>query len=287
MKVVDNFDLTEHNSYRISATCRRAFFPESEADFLNIYSNSDKIHHPILLGGGYNVVLSKPQYDEDFILVGDSYAAINLLAEDTIHCEAGANTEAFSRFALNHNLTGAEVFYDIPSSIGGAVVMNAGASGEEIKDILIGVRYLDLSDMSIKIVDNQDIGFQYRNSIFQKEGGKVVLSAIFKLNKGNPDTIQHKMESVKAARWAKQPKDFPNAGSVFKRPSGFYVGAMIDELNLKGFGVGGAEISKKHGGFIINKGNATGKDILDIIHEVQTRVRERFGVDLEVEQRII
>lgn len=286
MKILDNFDLTNYNSYRIKAVCRCAFFPESELDFIEIY-NRHTTEEIVIIGGGYNIILSKSKYDQVFIIVGDTFSTIKKTEDELVECEAGANTKNFSEFALAHLLTGAEIFYDIPSSIGGAVVMNAGASGEEIKDILTKVRYLDLKDMQIKEIENENIGFQYRNSFFQKHTDKIVLKAWFKLSKGDPKSIRKKMDDVKETRRVKQPKDLPNAGSVFKRPKGFYVGAIIDDLNLKGYTVGGAQISKKHGGFIVNFDHATGKDIIDIIKYVQKKTKEKFNLDLEVEQRII
>src|SRR5690606_19507865 len=189
--------------------------------------------------------------------------------------------------ALENGLSGIEIFYDIPSSLGGAIVMNAGASGEEIKDVLVKVRYLDLQDLKIKEILKEDMSFEYRNSFFQRNTDKIVLKAWLRLKAGSKDQIKDKMETIKAQRWAKQPKEFPNAGSVFKRPKGYYVGAIIDELQLKGFTIGGAKISEKHGGFIVNFNNAKGEDIINIINEVKRRVLENFGVDLEVEQRII
>jgi UDP-N-acetylmuramate dehydrogenase len=152
---------------------------------------------------------------------------------------------------------------------------------------LVKVRYLDLTDLQIKEITKEDIGFEYRNSFFQKNTDKIVLKAWFQLKKGNPDEIKAKMEQTKQTRWAKQPREYPNCGSVFKRPPGRFVGPMLDELGMKGFAIGGARISEKHSGFIVNTGNATGKDILAVIAEAQKRVKEKFGVDLEVEQRII
>lgn len=286
MRIENNFDLTNYNSYRINSRCKIAYFPTCEDDFIKIYLNHQQ-RDIITIGGGWNIILSQPFYDKAFIIVGDSYSAIQKIEEDCIVCEAGANTKSFSEFALAQSLSGVEIFYDIPSSIGGAVVMNAGASGEEIKDVLIKASYLDLQDMQVKEIQNEEIGFHYRNSFFQKNTDKIVLKAWFRLRKGDPVTIRAKMESIKEARWAKQPKNLPNAGSVFKRPKGYYVGAIIDELNLKGYTVGGAQISKKHGGFIVNFNQATGQDIIDIINHVKKLTIEKFGVELEVEQRII
>jgi UDP-N-acetylmuramate dehydrogenase len=286
MRVAYNFDLTNYNSYRIQAFCRTAYFPTCEEEFIEIYSKH-KPNEIVIIGGGWNIILSKSSYDKAFIIVGDSFSSIRKIGKVSIECEAGASTKDFSEFSLAHALTGAEIFYDIPSSIGGAVVMNAGASGEEIKDILVKVNYLDLQDMQIKEIQNKAIGFEYRNSFFQKNTDKIVLKAWLQLEEGDPMVIRQKMEKIKEARWAKQPKNLPNAGSVFKRPKGFYVGAIIDDLNLKGYSVGGAQISKKHGGFIVNFNKAKGQDIIEIIQHVQQLAKEKFNVDLEVEQRII
>ncbi|AWH85126.1 UDP-N-acetylenolpyruvoylglucosamine reductase [Flavobacterium album] len=286
MKIENNFDLTNYNSYKIKAICNRAFFPKNEADFIEIFKDSG-LENKVIIGGGYNIIFSKDRYEEDFIIVGESYASITLEEGNVVVCEAGASTLKLTEFALKHSLSGVEIFYDIPSSLGGAVVMNAGASGEEIKDILVKVRYLDLTDMQVKEIYKADIGYEYRNSLFQRETNQVVLKVWLQLQPGNAEDIKNKMETVKEARWAKQPKEYPNAGSVFKRPPGHYVGPMIDELQLKGYRIGGAEVSKKHGGFIINVDHATGEDIISVIKHVQSKVRERFNVDLEIEQRII
>ena len=192
-----------------------------------------------------------------------------------------------SEKALEYSLTGLETFYDIPSSLGGAVVMNTGASGEEIKDLIIKVEYLDLVDFKVKELTKEEIGFEFRNSFFQKNNDKIVLKAWLKLKKGSTAAIANKMKTLKKLRWEKQPKEFPNAGSVFKRPKGFYVGAIIEELGLKGFTVGGAKIPQKHAGFIVNFNSATGRDILKIIDTVKEKVLKKYDIDLEVEQRII
>lgn len=286
MKIENNFDLTNYNSYRIKAICNRAFFPENEADFVEIFKDSG-LDNKVIIGGGYNIIFSKDRYEEDFIIVGESYSSITLEEGNIVVCEAGVSTIELTEFAHANSLSGVEIFYDIPSSLGGAVVMNAGASGEEIKDILVKVRYLDLADMQVKEIYKADIGYEYRNSLFQRETNQVVLKVWLQLQPGDAEEIKNKMETVKEARWAKQPKEYPNAGSVFKRPPGYYVGPMIDELQLKGYRIGGAEVSKKHGGFIINVDHATGQDIIGVIKHVQSKVRERFNVDLEIEQRII
>lgn len=287
MDIKINYDLTIHNSYRIRSICSRAFFPETEQDFIDIYTNHSNNLPKIILGGGFNIIFSKEYYKEDFILISNKFSKITLCKNDIISVQAGLNTKDLCEFALKNELSDVEIFYDIPSSIGGAVVMNAGASGEEIKDILLKVKYLDLRDMQIKMITNKEIGFHYRNSFFQKNKDKIVLEAFLKLKKGKHKEIIEKMNKIKELRWLKQPRDYPNAGSVFKRPKGFYVGTLIEELGMKGFAIGGAKISEKHGGFIINFNKATGKDILEIISEVIQRVNNKYQVNLEVEQRIV
>ena len=285
MKVYNNFDLTPYNSYRIKSHCKSAYFPESEQDVVDLYSKSSTI---VLLGSGHNVILSKEYYDNDFMIFNGNFCQFHVDAVGgDIVAESGIIMSELSELALDNELCGLEIFYDIPSSLGGAVVMNAGASGEEIKDVLVKVRYLDLVDMKIKEIFKEDMSFEYRNSFFQRNTNKVVLRVWLKLNHSKRELIKIKMDQIRESRWAKQPRDLPNAGSVFKRPKGYYVGALIDDLNLKGFTVGGAKISEKHGGFIVNFNDATGSDILGVINEVRNRVKNQFGIELEVEQRII
>lgn len=284
MKIVENFDLTQYNSYKLRTLCKKAYFPttndEVRAAFL------DNPGKKIILGNGNNLIFSADYYDEDFIIFNGNFNAISV-EKELIKAEAGATLQELSEIAHKNSLSGMEVFWDIPSSVGGAVVMNAGASGEEMKDVLVKVGYLDLTDGIIKERLNEELGFVYRNSFFQNDLSKVVLSAEIKLVKGEKETIMHKMSTTRDKRWEKQPRNYPNCGSVFKRPEGKFVGPMLDELGLKGYSIGGAQVSEKHSGFIVNKNQATGKDILDLIKEVQRRVQEKFGVLLEVEQRII
>ena len=285
MKVIKDFNLKNNNSYKLNAICKKAYFPEKEEDVIDFY----KSKHPfIMLGSGHNIILSKDYYDSNFLIFNGNFSHYSIKCEDgVIEAEAGITMLEISELALEKNLAGVEIFYDIPSSLGGAVIMNAGASGEEIKDVLVKVRYLDLKDMMIKEIRKENMDFEYRNSFFQRNTDKVVLKVWLKLEKGNRKDIENKMHSIKEARWAKQPKDLPNAGSVFKRPPGRFVGPMLDELGLKGFTIGGAQVSEKHSGFIVNTGNATGQNVLDLIDHIKEKVRDRFEVELEVEQRII
>jgi len=285
MRVFKNFNLTEYNSYRIKSKCKKAYFPENEDDIIKLFSLKQDY---ILLGSGHNLILSKAYYDTDFIIFNGNFDSIDVGSDsNVIVAEAGATILAVSETAEKHNLTGAEFLFDIPSSVGGAVVMNAGTKEGETKNILKKVRYLDLKDMTVNEKSNEDLELEYRTSFFQKNKNTIILKAWFKLSKGDPSEIRRIMNDSKTRRWSKQPRDYPNCGSVFKRPPGKFVGPMIDELGLKGFTIGGAQVSKKHSGFIINKGNATGTDILELIQYIQDKVKKRHNINLEVEQRII
>lgn len=285
MRVYEDFDLTNYNSYQVKAKCKRAYFPENDEDILELFYTSKRKY--ILLGAGYNVLLAKEYYEDEFVIFSGNFDNVKLVDDNKLLCESGCDMKVLSEFALEHSLSGIEIFYDIPSSLGGAVVMNAGASGEDIRGVLVKVWYLDPNSGTVKEITNEEIGFEYRNSFFQKNPEMIVCRALLELKKGDRDAIKSKMDLIKTQRWAKQPRDFPNAGSVFKRPPGRFVGPMIDELNLKGYAVGGAKVSEKHGGFIINYNDAKGQEILDLIHHVKNKVFEAFGVDLEIEQRII
>lgn len=285
MKIAYNFNLKDYNSYQIKSVCKKAFFPENENDLLKLF---DLKKDYILLGGGYNVILSKEYYDSEFIIFNGNFDAIEVKKnEGIISAESGATIFDVSEIAEKNGLKGVEFFYDIPSSVGGAVVMNAGTKEGETQNILKKVRYLDLIDMKIKEKNNAELELEYRNSFFQKQKNKIILKAWFQLSKGDRTVIRSVMEASKKRRWERQPRELPNGGSVFKRPPGRYVGPMIDELGLKGFTIGGAQISKKHSGFIVNVNNAKGSDILKIIKHAQAKVKETFKVDLEIEQRII
>jgi UDP-N-acetylmuramate dehydrogenase len=284
MKVYENFDLTHYNGYKVSSRCRRAFLPETEKDVSDIIRLNPDV---LFLGSGHNIILSQSYYDRDFMIFNGNFNEITLGSNEILEVEAGALMADVSLFALKNTLSGVEVFYDIPSSLGGAVVMNAGAGGEEIKDVLLKVRYLNPNTLTVQELDGKDADFEYRNSFFQKNPGNLVLKAWLKLQPSNYNDIKTKMDQVKDSRWAKQPRDYPNCGSVFKRPQGKFVGPMLDELGLKGYQSGGARISEKHSGFIVNFDNAKGEDILNLIKEVQKRVYDRFQILLEVEQRII
>lgn len=286
MKIFEEFNLKDYNSYNLEAICKRVYFPETKEDVRELFSITTTDY--IILGGGYNVLLTKAYYDECFVIFSHRYfGAISLIGDCEIAADAGVDLKILSEFALEKNLSGLEIYYDIPSSLGGAVVMNAGAGGEDIKALLVKVDYYDPLKDTYECIEASEMEFEYRNSYFQTNSRLIILKVYLKLRPGKHSAIQEKMHSTKDKRWAKQPRDYPNAGSVFKRPPGHFVGPMVEELGLKGFTIGGAKVSEKHAGFIVNFNNASGKDVLELIRYIKAKVMEAYGVELEIEQRII
>lgn len=205
--------------------------------------------------------------------------------ETTFIVEAGVLISKFARVAYEEECTGLEFACGIPACVGGAVFMNAGAYGEQIGDRIIETTYID-EDLNIKTIKNNKHEFSYRKSIFQKNNW-IIISTKLKLQKGNKDEIKKKMDEFSLSRKTKQPLNMPSAGSVFKRGKGFVTAELIDKCGLKGYSIGDAEVSNLHAGFIVNKGNATAKDVLELIKYIKKKVKEKFNVDIEEEIKII
>jgi len=202
-----------------------------------------------------------------------------------IEAEAGLLLPELSKIACENGLSGLEFASGIPGTLGGAIVMNAGAYGKEIKDVVIKTYYLT-NEGELKIITKEEHQFGYRTSIIQKQGG-IVLKSIIKFDKETREKILEKIKYFNAERRKSQPIDMPSAGSVFKKPDNYHAAALIEELGLKGFNIGGAQISTKHCGFIVNKGNATAKDVICVINHVQEKVKNVYGINLETEVKIV
>lgn len=199
---------------------------------------------------------------------------------------SGMTNALLAKILLDNSLSGFEFAGGIPGTIGGAIYMNAGAYGAEMQNIVVSTKYLDLNTYEIKTIANNEHNFEYRKSIFQNLN-TVILETTLKLQKGNKEEIKAKMQEYAEKRKATQPLDKPSAGSTFKRGTDFITAKLIDESGLKGYSIGGAQVSEKHAGFIINKGNATAKDIINLINYVKEKVYEKFGKTIEEEVRII
>ena len=236
-----------------------------------------------LIGNGSNILVR----DGGFRGVVISLKEVNtiIVDGDKIEAECGAMLKAVSDKAMENSLTGFEFACGIPGTIGGAVFMNAGAYDGEIAHVIESAEIID-EECNIVRLSNKDLDFGYRSSIVMKKG-YTVLSAVFKLEKGQVKTIKELVDDLTNKRESKQPLEYPSAGSTFKRPTGYFAGKLIQDAGLKGYSIGGAAVSEKHSGFVINKGNATAKDITDLIKYIQDEVKKQFGVDLHPEVRII
>lgn len=287
MKKFHDFNLKDYNSFKIDAVCRNAYFPDTIEDVVKIYAKVIDKDNIIVIGEGNNIILEKEYYDKDFIIFNNSFNAIRSVGGQNLICQAGVSLKKLSEYAMENALGGLEIFYDIPSSLGGAIVMNAGAYGIEIKDYIVSVKCLNSITLEVENYKLKDLNYSYRTSVFQQRKELIVLEVELHLLEGIRSAIHEKMLEIKADRWRKQPRNYPNAGSVFKRPVGHYVGQIIEELGLKGTTAGGAQVSEKHGGFIINVNNAKGSDIVKLIDLIQNKVYNKYGFKLEVEQRII
>ncbi len=256
--------------------------PQNEDSFITTYKTILNNCIPyFVLGNGSNVIAYDEGYDGVVLLTKKAFNNI-FIEEDHITAGAGLSLSEVCRAALNHSLSGLEFSYGIPGTVGGAVYMNAGAYGSEICNVLSKVSYLDeYGHVNEKDVSELELG--YRHSIFQKNKNWIVISATFSLQDGEYCQIFDKMNELLNRRIDKQPLDYPSCGSTFKRPVGSYASKLIDECGLKGFSIGGAAVSDKHAGFIINKNNATTKDILDLCSYVQNTVKDNTGFDLELE----
>ena len=236
-----------------------------------------------LIGNGSNILVR----DGGFRGVVISLKEVNtiIVDGDKIEAECGAMLKAVSDKAMENSLAGFEFACGIPGTIGGAVFMNAGAYDGEIAHVIESAEIID-EECNIVRLSNKDLDFGYRSSIVMKKG-YTVLSAVFKLEKGQVKTIKELVDDLTNKRESKQPLEYPSAGSTFKRPTGYFAGKLIQDAGLKGYSIGGAAVSEKHSGFVINKGNATAKDITDLIKYIQDEVKRQFGVELHPEVRII
>lgn len=234
-----------------------------------------------VLGRGSNVLFDDSGFDGAVI----SLTGISTVAFDngTIRAAAGATMSEVARCARDNDVAGFEFLYGIPGSIGGGVYMNAGAYGGEMSNVLLSSTYLDATDGMIHTILLSDHAYGYRESVYRSHPERIILSAEFRGKTGNKDEITANMAELMERRRSKQPLEFPSAGSVFKRCDGHFTGQLIEKAGLKGTSVGGAEISEKHAGFIINKGGATCADVLALIELVKSRIREKNQLELETE----
>lgn len=259
-------------------------FPDSIEETEKLIKIAKKNNVPLTILGNASNLIVKDGGIRGLVVI---LQHLNQITVDgtKVTAQAGASLIGTTRVAAKHSLTGMEFASGIPGSIGGAIFMNAGAYGGEIKNIVESVKLLTRNgEYKTYTVDELDFG--YRHSRLQSEDD-IVIAATFKLEHGDIKKIRERMEELSFLRASKQPLEYPSCGSVFKRPAGHFTGKLVHDSGLQGYTVGGVQVSKKHAGFIVNIGNGTGKDYLDVIHHVQAVVKEKFDVELETEVRII
>lgn len=278
-----NEPMSKHTTFRTGGNADFYVTPESIEELQKILKLTKDV---IVLGNGSNILVT----DKGIRGIVVSLKKLNQyeVLDNKIVADSGISIAKLSQIAMQNSLSGLEFACGIPGTLGGAVFMNAGAYGGEMKDVVISSTYLDKNTLEIKKLSNSEMHeFKYRESIYAKKINGIILNVELKLVSGSKEEILAKMNENMQSRNSKQPVNKPSAGSTFKRQEGVIAAKLIDEAGLKGYKIGGAEVSTLHAGFVINSGNATSKDILDLIKYIQKRVQEEYSVMLEPEVKII
>lgn len=273
--------MKKHTTFRVGGNADYFIVPKTIEEVKNVVALCKETDMPYyILGNGSNLLVSDKGYRGVIIQI---YKEMNeiCIEGDQIKVQAGALLSKIGSAALEAGLTGFEFASGIPGTIGGAVVMNAGAYGGEMKDVLEEVTALT-PEGEVIVLRKEELELGYRTSIIAKKD-YIVLEAKLKLEKGEKDAIKGRMDELKLQRTTKQPLEYPSAGSTFKRPEGYFAGKLIQDAGLRGFQVGGAQVSEKHCGFVINKDHATAADVWELMCQVRAIVKEKFGVELEPE----
>ena len=288
LTLLEQEPLSAHSSFRIGGPARALAVPQDVNSLARICSIL-KEHElaPFILGNGTNILFPDEGLQELFLISTEKLEKLFLLPDGAIYAEAGVSLSKLATFAWQNGLTGLEFASGIPGSVGGGCFINAGAYGGEMKDVIESVVCLYTPDQGLYELSREQCAYSYRKSYFNTHGGCVILSAVFRLQPGDKDEIAAKMRELNEKRRAKQPLDLPSAGSAFKRPEGNFAGALIEQAGLKGFTVGGAQVSEKHAGFVVNIGGATSHDVYDLMMQVRKTVFEKSGVVLEPEVIIL
>lgn len=283
--IKEDESLSKYTTFKIGGPARVLIEAKSDEEVLKLVRLFDEMKEDyLIIGNGSNLLITDAGIERPVIVLDKNFAHIERIDEVTLYAEAGASLKSLANKALELGLGGLEAISGIPGTVGGAVYMNAGAYGSEIKDVVTKIRYI--KDDSIAEIDASEANFAHRKSIFQDKG-YIILGAYFKLEKKDKKDIEEEQRDYTQRRKDKQPLEYPSAGSVFKRPEGYYASKLIEDAGLKGLSVGGAMVSKKHSGFIINTGSASFDDVVTLIEKVKAIVLEKFAVSLEEEIRII
>jgi len=280
-RIKTNVPMSTMTTFRTGGIARIIVSPNSTEELKNVLKIFYDMQIPYyVLGNGSNLLVSDKGIEKPIIYIGRDFSSIDVF-ENCITARSGAFLSAIAKKAYDESLTGFEFAAGIPGTLGGALIMNAGAYGGEMKDVIEAVSFVDPSGEEY-VVSGEEMEFSYRNSALSGTNC-IITGATIKLEKGNKDEINEKMSLLAAKRRDKQPLEYASAGSTFKRPVGHFAGSLIESAGLKGASFGDAQVSEKHAGFIINKGNATTQNICDLIEFVKEKVYEKHGVILETE----
>lgn len=284
-RYAENESMSLHTTFKIGGNARLIVYPKSEEQICEIIktANAENIRL-IAIGNGSNLLVDDDGIDACVMILAEGFGKISLIDEETVFAQAGAKLISLCRFAYENSLTGLEFAYGIPGSCGGGAFMNAGAYGGEMKDVLYKCSHVDRNG-NTGFLENEQLELSYRHSAYY-DNDCIITGLYLKLKKGNQAEIKEKMNDLISRRRDKQPLEYPSAGSTFKRPEGYFAGALIQECGLKGKAVGGAQVSEKHAGFIINKGGATCRDVLELCDICADTVFREKGVRLEREIRV-
>lgn len=283
-QILTDEPMTLHTTFRVGGPADVMFLPESPDQVARALAAAEEAGvSAVVIGNGSNLVVRDGGIRGLVIVLGEGMAAVDRV-ENVIAAQAGVSLARVAAYAQSAGLSGLEFASGIPGTLGGGCAMNAGAYGGQLSDVLVDAEVL--MNGEIRTMTNGELQLGYRTSLPLREGG-VVLSARFALTPDDPEAIAARMRELNARRRDKQPLNLPSAGSTFKRPEGYFAGALIEQAGLKGRSVGGAQVSPKHAGFIVNTGGATATDILTLIGVVQDEVQARFGVRLETEVRVL
>ena len=283
--VMKDEPMKKHTTFRIGGPADYFVTPESKEEIQAIVELCKKEEIPYsVIGNGSNLLVGDKGYRGVILQIFKKMNQIRV-EENKIYAGAGALLSKIAATALSESLTGFEFAAGIPGTLGGGVAMNAGAYGGEIKDCIVSAKVLTKEGERV-VLKKEDLQLSYRNSVILQKG-YLVLEATFSFEKGNPAEIQEEIKELNKRRREKQPLEYPSAGSTFKRPEGYFAGKLIMDAGLRGFQVGGAQVSEKHCGFLINAGGATASDVMELIRQIQAKVKEQFGVTLEPEVKFL
>ena len=285
IEMYEDVSLKKYNTYRLDVKCDYLVFPKDIDEVVKLISFLKENNYKYLvLGNGSNVIFKNNRYNG--VVIKLSKLDKMEFDGDKVVVGAGVSLSKLANMAINNSLSGLEFSVSIPGEIGASVSMNAGAYNESFSDVFVSAKVLT-PKLEIIELTNEDMDFSYRNSFIKKNKDYIVLEVVLKLKPGNKEEMNAVIEKRFEKRKATQPLEYPSAGSVFRNPEGMYAGKLIEDANLKGYSIGGAMISDMHANFIVNKDNATGEDIINLINLAKDKVKENNNIDLYLEQVII